>query len=350
MLLVVVIIIAIICAGMTAKGKNEFYEDYCSHKNTTTINAIFSILIFISHGVQYIELNNVFDEPYLAIRAFFSQGVVVTYLFYSGYGIMTSIQKKKFDYVKSLPVNRLFKTWLHFAIIILMFIATALFIGKEYSIEKYLLAFTGYSSIGNSNWYMFVTFALYIIVIVSFFIFRKSNILGLVATIIFTIGFVFVEAEVLDLHLMYYDTIFCFPLGMVFAVLKPYIDKILMKNDIIWSIALCGLFTVFMYFSQNRTETVYHRMMFFATMPVLITVLMMKVNISSSILDWFGNHIFSFFMLQRIPMMLLHYFGLNRNSYFFLAVSFFATIVISTVFDECMTKLDKVIFKKRIKS
>ena len=46
MLIVVIILIAIMCAGMTVKGKNEFFEDYCSHKNTNTVNAIFSILIF----------------------------------------------------------------------------------------------------------------------------------------------------------------------------------------------------------------------------------------------------------------------------------------------------------------
>ncbi len=49
-------------------------------------------------------------------------------------------------------------------------------------------------------------------------------------------------------------------------------------------------------------------------------------------------------------MMLMYDLGLVKNSYLFIALSFFATVVLSTIFDECMEKLDKVIFKKRIKT
>ncbi len=347
MVIVVVAIIAIICAGLTVSGKNKFYADYCSQKNTTTVNAIFSILIFLSHGASYIDLNNTFDEPYLAIRSFLSQGVVVTYLFFSGYGIMTSINKKGHDYVKQMPKNRLLKTWLHFAIIVVLFLITNLCVGEKFGWERYLIALTGFRSVGNSSWYMFVTFALYIIVILGFIFFKKSKTAGLIVTVLLTLGFVYLEKDVFKIDVIFYDTILCFPLGMIFASIKPVIDKILMKNDIVWTIGLCGIFTVFMYFSQNRRESIYHLMAFYCTMPMVITVLMMKLNVKSSILDWFGNHIFSFFLLQRIPMRIMYYTGFNGNSYLFLAVSFLATVVLSTVFDECMNKLDKLLFKKK---
>lgn len=347
MLIVVILLIAIMCSGLKVCGRNEFYEDYASHKNTTTVNAIFSILIFLSHAAAYVDLNNTFDQPYLDIRRFLGQGVVVTYLFYSGYGIMTSILKKKYEYVKAMPVNRLFKTWLHFAIIIVMYIVLSFITRTEYTIDRYLIAFTGLKSIGNSCWYMFVTFALYIIVIIGFSIFRKSQKLGFVATVLLIVGFVYFEKNVMKLDVIFYDTILCFPLGMIFAMVKPYIDKILMKNDIIWTIALCGIFTLFMYFAQHKRDTLNHLIIFYGLIPVVITVLMMKVNIKSSVLDWFGNHIFSFFMLQRIPMILLKHLGYNGNSYLFIAVSFLASVVISTIFDECMVMLDKVIFKKK---
>ena len=349
MLIVVILLIAIMCSGLNVCGRNEFYEDYASHKNTTTVNAIFSILIFLSHAASYVDLNNTFDQPYLDIRRFLGQGVVVTYLFYSGYGITTSILKKKYEYVKARSINRLFKTWLHFAIIIVMYIVLALFTKADYSLDRYLIAFTGLRSIGNSCWYMFVTFALYILVIIGFSIFKTSQKLGFVATVLLIIGFVYIEKNVMKLDVIFYDTILCFPLGMIFAMVKPYIDKILMKNDIIWTIALCGIFTLFMYFAQHKRDTLNHLIIFYGLIPVVITVLMMKVNIKSSVLDWFGSHIFSFFMLQRIPMRLLYYAGYNGNSYLFIAISFLASVVIATIFDECMIKLDKVIFKKKAK-
>lgn len=351
MFVFIIILIAILCSGLNAKGKNEFYTDYCSPKNTATANAVFSVLIFLRHATDYIEISNgALDSSYITIDRFLSQSVVVTYLFYSGYGIMESISKKGHNYVKKMPTDRFFKLWYHFAIMIAMFIVVCLIKQKDYTLDRYLLAFTGYTSIGNSNWYMFVTFALYIIVFVAFMIFRKSKILAVSSVFILTFGFVMLEANVLELPLRFYDTIFCFPLGMLFSLIKPYIDKFIMKNDIIWLLVTSGAFALCMYGSQNRSEDVLFRILFMCTAPVVITLLMMKLQVRSSILDWFGNHIFSFFMLQRIPMLLLQHFNYNNEPYLFIGLSFFATVFLATVFDEFTNKLDKIIFKKKIKA
>lgn len=349
MLIFILILAMIIISGLNAKGKNEFYTDYCSPKNTATANAVFSVLIFLSHSCQHITVNSNMDTPYLAIRTFLGQAVVVTYLFYSGYGIMESIRKKKLDYVKSIPFNRFFKLWYHFALMICMFIVICLIMNKDYTVTDYLLAFTGYKSIGNDNWYLFVTFALYIVVFLSFMVFRKSNTLAVVSVFILTLAFVFIEKK-LELPPRYYDTILCFPLGMLFSLIKPYVDKILMKNDIIWLGAVTVVFTTCMYASQNRYEAFDFRVLFMCTSPILITLLMMKLQCRSSILDWFGNHIFSFFMLQRIPMRLLDHFNFNNEPYLFIGLSFFGTVLIATVFDEVTDRLDKIIFKKKIKA
>lgn len=350
MIIFIVVLIAIICSGLTAKGKNEYFDDYCSPKNTATANAVFSVLIFLRHSVNYVTLDGSLDSSYIAIDKFLSQSVVVTYLFYSGYGIMESISKKRLDYVKRMPIDRFFKLWYHFAIMLVFFIIVSLITKKDYSLKRYLLAFTGYEAIGNYNWYMFVTFAMYIIVFVSFMVFRKSKPLAVFSVFILTYGFVMLEANVLELPLRFYDTIFCFPLGMLFSMLKPYTDKILMKNDIIWILATTAVFVVCMYGSQNRNENVLYRILFMCTAPIFITMLMMKLQTRSSILDWFGNHIFSFFMLQRIPMLLLQYFNFNNEPYLFIALSFFATVFLATLLDEYLAKLDKIIFKKKIKA
>ena len=121
MIIFVLILVAIICSGLTVANKNEFYSDYCSPKNTNTVNAIFSILIFLSHAVTYVDLNGAFDAPYFTLRKFLGQLVVITYLFFSGYGIMESIKKKGTLYVKQMPVNRFFKLWYHFAIVIVLY-------------------------------------------------------------------------------------------------------------------------------------------------------------------------------------------------------------------------------------
>lgn len=251
MLIFVIILFIVICSGLTVAGKNEFFGDYCSPRNTATVNGIFSVLIFLSHACGYLKLGGALDTPYLELRSFLGQLVVVTYLFYSGYGIMESIKKKGTQYVNAMPFNRFFKLWYHFAFAVILFIATALLLKKDLNLKNTLLAFTGYTSVGNSNWYIFVTFAMYIIVIISFLVFKKSNKLALVCVFVLSGTFLYAEYKI-GLPTRFYNTAICFPVGMLFSMLKPMIDKILMKNDVVWCIGVFAVVGAFTYFSQNR--------------------------------------------------------------------------------------------------
>lgn len=345
----IIILIAIMVAGMTTAKKDEFFTDYCSPKNTATINAIFSILIFLSHAVTYTNCNGVLDGPYFDLRKFLGQLVVVTYLFFSGFGIMESIKKKGTDYVKKMPVQRLFKLWYHFAIVLIFFVIVSVGIrGLTYTPAEYLMSLVGLKSLGNSNWYMFATFLMYIIVIVSFLIFRKKKVLGVGCVVALTLAYM-VLASKLDMQRVFYNTVCCFPAGMVFSLAKPYIDKILMKNDLVWFTAFAVGVLGFAFFSQNRNQRFLYYELFVLFAVAVIVMFMMKVNIKSSILDWFGQHIFSFFILQRIPMLLLKHYGFAKEPYFFIIVSFFMTIFLSVIFDAAIDKLDSIVFKPRKK-
>lgn len=346
MIVFFIVLVAVICSGISVAGRNDFFQDYCSHKNTSTVNGFFSVLIFLSHGASYLKLDDVIDAPYLSVRSFLGQLVVVTYLFYSGYGIMESIKKKGLTYVKGMPVNRLFKLWYHFALAICLYIVTRILVNGKFNLKNTLLAFTGYTSIGNSNWYMFVTFVMYIIIIISFLVFKKSQKLSLISTLVLTVAFLYAEYKV-GLPDRFFNTAICFPVGMIFSVVKPKIDKILMKNDVIWCIvvvALAGGITVFSHIRNNLI--IYYELLsvFFA---MFITLLLMKVSIKSTVLDWFGSHIFSFFILQRIPMILLSKLAPNCSALVFIGCSFICTVAAATIFDAVTEKLDGLIFKNK---
>lgn len=360
MIFFIVILIGIIFNGMTAAKKNEFIPDYCSPKNTAAINGIFSVLIFLSHATAYTYSArvSVWSDPYFDLRTFLGQLVVVTYLFFSGYGIMESYKKKGRDYIKSIPVHRFFKTWLHFAIALIPYSYVFLeMFQKEKTPQQIALAFVGFETFGNSNWYMFVTFALYIIVFVSCIWFKKASIVPAVLTTILTVGFVFVlntyreplSAMNATFASHWYNTVLCFPAGMLFSVVKPLVDKILMKHDVLWFTGLFGSFMLFYYFSQHRNDRILYHSLFAIFFCTTIVLLMMKVNIRNSILDWFGEHIFSFFILQKLPFMIFMYLKWNVNYVLFIIISFFATVFLCVIFDEAMAKLDSLLFKKRVK-
>lgn len=95
MLFFIITLMMIIFTGISAKGKNEFFSDYCAPRRTTAINGIFTILVFLSHSAQYINLSGTLDNPYISMKKYIGQLVVVTFLFFSGFGMMESINKRE---------------------------------------------------------------------------------------------------------------------------------------------------------------------------------------------------------------------------------------------------------------
>lgn len=347
MLIFAFILICIIFVDIQSAGKNEFYNDYCSPKQTTSINGIFVILVFFSHATQYLKLNGPLNTPYATFKGYIGQLIVVTFLFYSGYGIMESIKKKGIDYVKSIPWKRFFRIWYHFAIAVGLYVVWCLAFNKDYPISRYLLTFTGWESIGNSNWYMLSMFVLYIAVFIAFIIFRKSNLAAIALTAVLAFSFILFERK-MNMPGYYYNTLMCFIVGMLFSLVKPYFDKIFLKNDVIWVIgmgAVCGLF---IFFGTKRNISVIYYTLWAILFAVLVLFVTMKAKIQNSILDWFGHHVFSIYILQRLPMSTLQQFKFNETRPFaFLIISFVSTIVIAIIFDAAMEKIDSLIYNRK---
>ena len=87
-------------------GLNEHYLDF---DRTTAMKGIFILLVFLTHVVGYIPAYPgpaLLHEPYFWVQEKMEQGVVVMFLFYSGYGVMESIKKKGTAYVRAMPKNR----------------------------------------------------------------------------------------------------------------------------------------------------------------------------------------------------------------------------------------------------
>ncbi len=345
MIFFVIILIAIICIGIEVAPKDSFFNDYCSRRQTATINGIFSLFIFLSHASQYIHLGGVLDNPYIALRRYMGQLVVATFLFYSGYGIMESITKKGTPYVKQIPKHRLFKVWYHYAIVVALFLLVDLIFQRPYKATAIIFSLTAYTSVGNSNWYIFITFTMYLIIFASFMMFKKSKGLALGSVAVLTLVVALIEYKA-NSGARFYDTVFCFVAGMVFSVAKPKLQSFVMKSDMVWVISFTVLLGAFMGIGTIRHISDVYYNIFAILMVLLIVMITMKVRVGNNILDFFGSHIFSFFILQRIPMIILSETSVNHTKYTFVVLSFAITICLATAFDKCMAKLDEKVYKK----
>lgn len=349
MIIFIVILIGILFSGMKISPQGEYFVDYAGKKQTATINGVFTLLIFLSHSIQYLTLDGPLDAAYLTLRYTLNQLVVAPFLFFSGFGIMESIGKKGMDYVKGIPKNRFFKVWYHYALSLIPFILVNLIFNKGYSFVQTLLSFTGIRAIGNSNWFMLATFVMYIIVFASFMICRQHKVWGIVLTFALTGIFMFIEYKA-GYGTYYYNTVLCFAAGMAFSMIKPHFDRQVMKNDTLWYVWAGGAALIFAALKDVASVHIIVYNIFSILFVVLLMLLAMKIKIGNPILDFFGRHVFSFFILQRIPMIILEEIGYAKaHRYAFIVISFICTIILTVLFDKLMEKTDKLIYCAKAK-
>ena len=320
MLFIYLLFIIIFIVGIRFVKDNK---DYLSKDETTIINGLFVITIFFSHFISYIEAYNIYDKYLVSYLNFIGQLMVTSFLFYSGYGIYESIKNKK-DYMDSFFKRRFIPTFLNFAIAIILFIIVNLIFGNNYGIDKILLSFTGYESIGNSNWYMLAIFVLYIFIIICF---NKKitikNIYRIIGITLLSAIYMYILTRFKDTY--YVNTVLCFPIGMFYSYFKDKIDKLLTNNYIL-CLLIVTILLVGSYFLKNSLNNIYTYNFYAICFILLIVTLTKKIKVKSPIITFFGVHTFWIYILQRIPMII---FKDKLNNYIYFSISLIITIMLS---------------------
>lgn len=351
MILFVLILGMILIKGAQVKDANDFDKDYMSIANNNIIKGVFVLLVLLGHGVTYVKTGGVLDQTYLTMKYHLHQMVVSVFFLYSGYGMMKSIQKKGSGYIRNFPQKRFLIVLINFDLAVVLYLIVNAVFGKVYDLPTILYSLIGWKSVGNSNWYMFAIFGLYILLYLSFLLFRfveKKWALYL-GTVLFTVlTMLFVLWEIRSgLPNWFYNTMILMPVGCWYALLQEKIDKVVMRNDFIYALVGVVLFVGYWISYDKRWTGGIERYtiwaLFFVAVVVFIT---MKVSFKSKILSWFGEHVFSVYILQRIPMLIFSRCGLAaKNSYGFIIGVIVTTVFMAMIFDHLTGKLDKQILK-----
>ena len=342
------IVLSWICIyGMKFSKPDGFNENYLSRNDTTAVKGIFVFLVFMSHFIQYYDMNTVFDNPYKLVRKFLGQLVVVMFLFYSGYGIFESIKKKGTDYVKGLPVNRCLKVLFHLDLAVIIFLVLDLIIGKKVTLTKFLFSLVGWANIGNSNWFIFTIIILYLLVFISFMLFKSKPVFAIAFTTLLTGAYMFIMSKYVDAY--WYNTALCFPLGMWYSLYKEKIGKFFMRNNIIYILSV-AFFAVLLAVSYKTKRNFAMYELYTISFTLLVVLVTMKISFGNKVLLWLGNHVFSVYILQRIPMTVFQKIDIvSSNRYIYFTLCFVITVILAELFDRFTAILDKKLFvgKKR---
>lgn len=353
---VLILMLMVFCSASVAKP-NEFHRDYLSKDKSNIIKGVFVILVMYSHAKQYITLGGIYDDPYLALQKHLNQMIVAMFLFYSGYGMMEQIKKRDFDYIKSIPKKRFPNLLLNFDLAVLLFVILRLCMGKPIAAKDLLLSLIGWSTMGNSTWYIFVTLVLYVLICVAFLPIKwvkkpwfKPVCIGILTAL--AIGLVYVLMAA-GKGKYWYNSLILLVLGFWYSYFKDKIEKLLFKNDIVYAVAVAAVLAVYVVFFRKRWDGIEYYTVWAVCFTLLAVLFTMKISINSTVLKWFGEHVFSIYILQRLPMIVFSSMDFFKgHKYLFLVASYMATIVIAMIFDAATGKLANLIWKpkKQLKS
>ena len=350
---VVLIISALLCfVGCKIKTEGKYFDDYISLDKTNAIKGIFLICVFFRHFAQYVKLSGPYNTFFIAFNLGLKQLLVTLFLFYSGFGIMESISKKGKDYVKSIPVKRAPKVLLHFDMAVILYIIFRIVTRGKISIQKALLSLVCWESVGNSNWYILAIVSLYLLTYFSFRFLKNKY----VSAVIVTVLSVFYIMLLMRFKPSYwYNTVLCYPLGIWYSLFRKNFEKVVMKNDIIYFLFLTTFLSLFLllYNKLGVSIWIYEACcLMFVMCVVLVT---MKIQFDNELLRFFGKHLFSLYILQRLPMIFFKkILNCNSHPYIFFVMSLICTVLIALIFDFLIKKFDNfydnkflALFKKK---
>lgn len=336
----------------------RYNSDYLSRDTTTCVKGIFAIIILFQHFRQYITPPDLefswfvwqSGSLYCKLLDIFGQLMVVMFLFYSGYGIGVAYKKKGDTYQKGFLKKRIGRVLLHFDIAVFLFMLLALYLERDYTIAKYLLSFTGWESIGNSNWFIFDIIVLYFIAYIGMKIRgergwneKKFIILQWVISIIFMIFMYKAKAG----KIWWCDTILTFPLGMTWSIYKKRIETRLKNNKIYWGVfAIVSVIFIALRMALNYNGNI--AIPLAIVFAVLFVMLTMKVKIGNKMLLFLGINAFSIYILQRLPMIITTDLIIIESPTLKAIIVFTAAIIIACLFTKLTDSLDRKIFVNKI--
>ncbi len=343
-MIIVAVLFALICIFRIKFSKHHC--DYMSFGQTEAVKGIFAVFILLSHLRQYIA--GVFAADYYVVvfLTHLGQLMVAMFFFYSGFGIMQSHAKKP-NYAKGFFKNRIVKTLLHFDLAVLLYLVLSLVLGEKYAPGDYLFSWIGWTSLGNSNWFVFVMLCLYCAAWLSLEIYEKwkpKNNFPTVPVLCTGVSILlWILLRISGKDSFWYNTLLCFPAGMWFSVYKNALDRIVQKNIFLRLSCIAGVFALFAIFYFMGNQVAYSLCAcLFCLLIVLVT---MNVKVDNPILRWLGKHSFEIYIIQRFPMILFTRLGLSRMPFLFLLLSVVAAGVLAIGLKQAYTLLDKRLIK-----
>jgi len=337
---VLLLISAILFYHCKLAPRKKFFTDYLTIDNTNAIKGIFVICIFCSHLGILCHFDKPLDALWVKVWGMIGQLMVTMFLFYSGYGIMESIKRKGNRYIRKIPVRRFLRVLFEFDLAVILYLFLNYGFDIQYSIFNILLSFIAVETIGNPSWFILAILLHYLFTFLAFSIFKdyKKAIL-----LLLLLSFIYILILAPFRPARFYNTTICYTAGVFFSFFREKFEVQMLNIKKYYFIVfglLCaggGIKVLGHYLKPFFHYSFSYDVLFYPVFSLIFTffvlLLSLKIKFRNIVLDYLGKHIFSVYILQVLPMMILKKIGvLNFNEYVFAILSLILTLLISHFF------------------
>lgn len=307
--MIIILMAAVILAGIKLAPKKSFFENSFSIDQTRALKGLFAIVVMFHHLYGYLvwhfqSLQYFKNLGYLMVGGFF---------LISGYGLMYGVMKKQ-NYLKGFFRKRILSLIVPYYIIVAVYIAM-----KYYSIgnNDVFKLYVKESLLGLQLWFVPVMVLLYVLFRIAFIGYGKmkckiiSPIILTVLTAVYIAAF-FITQQ-MKINVLYgsvwMDTAMCFVVGMWYCILKDKITPFLQKYYyVITALSLIAFALLFHkvcmipegYEWPTKITTLLYKELS-AIMFCFVTLLLsMKIHIGNKVLNVCGDHSFEIYLSHAI--------------------------------------------------
>lgn len=229
----------------------------------------------------------------------------------------------------------MFYVFFEYEIATILFVLVQIAVGEQWTLKQTCLSFL----IWGKSWYIFAILCLYAFTFFAFKIVKKNYLAGIATIAVLTVLYIVIVKNFKSRF--WYDTVMCYPLGMIYSMYKEKIEKFTADKLYKWCISIAivsGLVLLAKVFGKNALISVIFGYLLIGILIVLIT---MRVSFRNKILDWCGKYAFEIFILHHIPMIVLNKTGLTEVNHY---LSFGICIIVIPVLAYCFSKAYKKIW------
>ena len=192
--------------------------------------------------------------------------------------------------------NRVVPLYLNFLVALSCYLmASVVFIGGVRMVDVFKSVFFLHA-FGNPTWFLFCTMVAYLVVWMAFkFLHNKV----LIAIACFAGMSLYVLIVSRHRPSWWYDTALVFPFGVIMAIYKDRLLKLLSGNYLVCFIGVAILFFAIFRFSLPFASSLAPTALGLLLM-LIIMLFTMKIKVASRPLEWLGKHVFPIYMYHML--------------------------------------------------